>query len=211
MRMRHVLSGPRVARDVLKKAPKYFNQGDGAPRRRARRTHPGLRPCGADPARHDGQGAVCKLENRMALQFVASYFRTRKRRVVTEPESVLLRGSRSTRAGWMDDEKGVPVPSRTGTMCTTISSISTRSRHWPVRSAPNISTFLPSAAFLAVVMASSMSPDRKITAGSRGASGGWWSACDDGAGRRHDFRCLVRGRVFEDPVHAVARPGDEAV
>ena len=36
-------------------------------------------------------------------------------------------------------------------------------------------------------------------------------AREDGTGRRHDFRCLARGRILKDPVHAVARPRDEAV
>ena len=53
----------------------------------------------------------------------------RKRSVVTVPERVELTGSKSTRAGLAEEEKGVPVPSRTGTMCTTISSTSPRSRH----------------------------------------------------------------------------------
>jgi hypothetical protein len=68
---------------------------------------------------------------------------------VTEPEGVLLTGSRSTRAGLTDEEK-VAVPSRTGTMRTTISSRSPRSRHRSKRPTPNISTVLPSGAFLAV-------------------------------------------------------------
>jgi hypothetical protein len=50
------------------------------------------------------------------IQWAAGYVRTRKRSVVTEPEWVLLTGSRSTWAGLAEKEKGVPAPSRTGTM-----------------------------------------------------------------------------------------------
>ena len=38
----------------------FLDQGDGATRRRARRTRAGLRPWGADPARHDGQAAAMR-------------------------------------------------------------------------------------------------------------------------------------------------------
>ena len=53
-------------------------------------------------------------------------------------------------AGGAGGEKGRASAEQAGAMWTTISSTSPRSRHWPVRSAPNTSTFLPPAAFLAV-------------------------------------------------------------
>src|SRR5438132_85939 len=97
---------------------------------------------------------------------------TRKRRMVTAPDRVLLTGSRSIlpRPG---DEKWMPSPSSTGNTYTRISSTSPRRRHWAATSAPRISRFLPPAALRAVATASPMSPVRNVTFGS-GGSGGLW-------------------------------------
>lgn len=87
----------------------------------------------------DAEGKRCAVSRFPCPRPAAArdYLRTRNRKTLVSPTRLLLTGSRSVLAR-PGVEKRTPSPSRTGRICTTISSTSPRRRHCPATSAPRI-------------------------------------------------------------------------